>query len=184
MIANADNALLFLVTSLLDLVMSLFLLRLLLQLVRADFYSPISQMVWKLSQPVCGPLARLLPRWRRLDLGAALVLLLLAMLYIQMVAAILPVPVGALETLLLALLKLASLTCYIYTLSLFAMALLSWVGPGVSNPAANVLWSLNEPLLRPVRRVLPPVSGLDLSPLVVMLVLMFVNRLLPLGVFQ
>ncbi len=50
------------------------------------------------------------------------------------------------------------------------MALLSWVGPGVSNPAANVLWSLNEPLLRPVRRVLPPISGLDLSPIPVILI--------------
>jgi YggT family protein len=61
---------------------------------------------------------------------------------------------------------------------------LSWVGPGTNNPAANVLWSLCEPLLRPVRRILPPVSGIDLSPVPVMLLLGFIDRLLPLGPFS
>ena len=49
--------------------------------------------------------------------------------------------------------------------------LLSWFGPGMNNPAGSILWSINEPLLRPVRRVLPPQAGLDFSPLVVILLL-------------
>jgi YggT family protein len=184
MIANTANALLFLVTTLLDLAMSLFLLRLLLQLVRADFFNPISQLVWKLSQPIIAPLSRLLPRWRRIDLASALVLLLLGAVYVQAVAGMIDLSLGLVDTLFYALLKVASLTCNVYVLSLFALALLSWVGPGVSNPAANVLWSLNEPLLRPVRRVLPAISGLDLSPLPVMLILLTLDRLLPLGPFR
>jgi YggT family protein len=55
----------------------------------------------------------------------------------------------------------------------------------VNNPASNILWSLNEPILRPVRRFIPPMSGLDLSPLVVILLLQVLNRLLPLpGAFR
>jgi len=64
-------------------------------------------------------------------------------------------------------------------------AILSWVGPGVNNPAGRILWSINDPLLRPVRRVLPPFSGLDLSPLVLIVALQFVNLLIPLpGIFR
>jgi YggT family protein len=183
MAANADNALFFLVTSLLDLALCLFLLRVLLQLSRSDFYNPISQLVWQLTRPVVGPLARAIPRWRRVDLAAALVLLLLGVIYVEVVAGILQLSPGWFA-LWYALLKIASLALNLYTLSLFALAILSWVGPGVNNPTANVLWSLNEPLLRPVRRILPPVQGLDLSPIPVMIALQFLDRLLPLGVFR
>jgi YggT family protein len=184
MVANTSNALFFLITALLDLGLCAFLLRVLLQLVRADFYNPISQLVWRLTQPVVGPLGRAIPRWQRLDIAASLVLLLIAVIYVEVVAGLLQVPVTWLGALWFALLKLLSLTLNIYTLSLFALAILSWVGPGVSNPAANVLWSLNEPLLRPVRRILPPISGLDLSPIPVMLILQTLDRWLPLGVFR
>ncbi|MDR3416299.1 MAG: YggT family protein [Nevskia sp.] len=184
MVANTNNALLFLITSLLDLALCAFLLRVLLQLSRSDFYNPISQLVWRVTQPVVGPLSKAIPRWQRLDLAASLVLLLIALVYVEVVAGLIQYNPGWLSALWFALLKIASLALNLYTLSLFALALLSWVGPGVSNPAANVLWSLNEPLLRPVRRILPPIGGLDLSPVPVMLLLQFVDRLLPLGPFR
>jgi YggT family protein len=82
-------------------------------------------------------------------------------------------------------LKLLLMLLGLYTFTLFIQAVMSWIGPGVHNPAANVLWSLNEPLLRPVRNVLPPIGGLDLSPLAVILALQVLSRLLPLpGVFR
>jgi YggT family protein len=59
-------------------------------------------------------------------------------------------------------------------------AILSWFGPGVNNPTSNILWSMNEPLLRPIRRVIPPVSGLDLSPLVAIIGLQVLVMLVPL----
>lgn len=184
MIANTDNALFFLITAVLDLALCAFLLRLMLQLARADFYNPISQLIWRLTQPVVGPLGRVIPRLQRLDLATALVVVVIALIYIEVVAGLLSQPVGWGYALWLALLKVLSLALNIYTLSLFAMAILSWVGPGVSNPAANVLFSLNEPLLRPVRRILPSIGGLDLSPIPVMLILQTLDRLLPLGLFR
>jgi YggT family protein len=183
--ANVNNAFYFLITSLMDVYLGVVLLRILLGWLRADFYNPISQVVWKLTQPLLAPVHSVIPRWRRLDTAACLFLLVLAYLYIQIVMWLVSVDTGLLSSLWFSLLKVGVLTVNVYTISLFAQAVLSWVGPGLNNPAANILWSLNEPLLRPVRRLLPPMAGLDLSPLVVILGLQVISRLLPLpGVFR
>lgn len=181
MVANVNNGIIFLINTLLQIALGIMLLRILLQLVRADFYNPISQLVWRLTQPLVRPLQRMIPRYRTLDLAGTILLYVLALIYVKVLTMLWGLDAGYGLLLVQALLKLLSLTFNLYTLSLFAQALLSWVGPGVSNPAANVLWSLNEPLLRPVRRVLPPLAGLDLSPIPVMLGLQVLDRLLPLS---
>jgi YggT family protein len=170
--ASTTGALFFLVTAVFDLALCAFILRIVLQLTRADFYNPISQLVWRLTQPAVGPLLNLVRRYRRFDIAGFIVLFVLALFYVWVISSFdISFRVSWSAAVKIAGLKIISLTLNLYTLSLFALAILSWVGPGVSNPTANVLWSLNEPLLRPVRRVLPPVSGLDLSPLPVMLIL-------------
>lgn len=154
----------------LDLVICAFLLRVILQLVRANFYNPISQLIWKVTQPVTVPLTRFLPRWRNVDIAAVLVLGLIAILDIVIVGGLYARSLDAGQTVWFALLKIVSLGLRLYTLCLLVVTILSWVGPGTSNPAANVLWSITEPVLRPVRRILPPIAGLDLSPIPVMIV--------------
>jgi YggT family protein len=182
--ANANNAIFFLVTTLFDLAMWLQLLRILLQWVRADFH-PMSQLVWQATRYPTDWLRTVIPRWRRLDSAALLVLIALALLYVYSVAALLGFGMGALSALWYAALKVLVLAVNLYTFTLFVQAILSWLGPGVNNPASNVLWSLNEPMLRPVRRFVPPVAGLDLAPLLVMLLLQVVARLIPLpGLFR
>ena len=142
-----------------------FLLRVLLQLVKANFYNPISQLIWKVTQPVTMPLVRFVPRIRNIDSPAVLVLAVVAVLDIWIVASLYGQSLEFTRILGLAALKVISLGLRIFTLSLLVVTILSWVGPGVSNPAANVLWSL----LKPVRRVIPLVAGLDLSPIPVMI---------------
>lgn len=179
MIANVNNAMVYLVGTLLDLLIYVFLLRVLLHAVRADFYNPISQLVWKLTQPIVRPLQSVLPRARSIDLASVIVLLLVALIDVRAVTYLYGYSLSLLQSGWFALLKLAMLLLNLYTLTLFVQAILSWVGPGTSNPAANILWSLNEPLLRPVRRFVPLIAGLDLSPMVVMFVLQLIARLLP-----
>jgi len=181
MVANINNGVIFLVNTLLQIGIGILLLRVLLQLARADFYNPISQLVWRVTQPLTRPLHTLIPRYRTLDLAGSLLLYALALIYVEVMSSLWSFDISVGGVLLQAALKVVSLTLNLYTLSLFAQALLSWIGPGVSNPAANVLWSLNEPLLRPVRRVLPSIAGLDLSPIPVMLGLQLLDRLLPLS---
>lgn len=184
--ANTANALLFLVTTLFDLLMWMFLLRILLQWMRADFYNPISQAIWKVTRFPTDALRPYLPAPRGFNIAAALSVALIALVYIYSIVALLDISgVSPLAALWFATLKIVVLTVNLYTFTLFVQAVMSWLGPGVNNPASNILWSLNEPLLRPVRRVIPPLSGLDLSPLVVILLLQVANRLLPLpGVFR
>ncbi len=183
--ANAANALLFLVTTLFDLVLWIYLLRILLQWSRADFYNPISQAIFKATRVPTDWLRRYLPTVRNINLGAAATLAVLTIAYIYVVTGMLGFSINPVSALWYAALKLIALTINLFTLTLFVQAIMSWLGPGVNNPASNILWSLNEPLLRPARRLLPTMGGLDLSPLVVMLLLQVINRLLPLpGAFR
>lgn len=183
--ANAANAMLFLVTTLFDLALWIYLLRVLLQWSRADFYNPISQAIWKATRFPGDWLGPHLPNWRNINLAALLMLALLALLYIYVVTGLLGFSIDLPAALGYAALKLVVLAVNLFTFTIFVQAILSWLGPGVNNPASNILWSLNEPILRPVRRFIPPMSGLDLSPLVVILLLQVLNRLLPLpGAFR
>lgn len=183
--ASSSNALFYLVSTLFDIYMWVLILRLILQAVRADFYNPISQLIWQVTQPVLRPFQPVLPKWRWLDTAALVLLLVVALIYIHVVGAILGYQLSLPASLQFALLKLIVLVLNLYTFALFVQVVLSWVGPGVNNPAGNLLWVMNEPLLKPVRRVVPPLSGLDLSPLVVILALQFVNLLIPLpGIFR
>lgn len=177
---GTGNALLFLVNVLFDLYMGALLLRVLLQVTRADFYNPLSQLVWKVTNPPVQPLRAFMPRYKSLDTSALLVLYLIAAIYIAVVGWMVSVSIPVLSIIWFALLKCIVLTINLYTLSLFVQAILSWMGPGGNNPAASILQSLNEPLLKPVQRFIPPLGGFDLSPLAVMLALQVLIRLVPL----
>jgi YggT family protein len=185
--ANTTNALFFLVSTLFEVYMWVVMLRILLQLVRADFYNPISQLIWQVTQPIVRPAQKVLPKVRQWDLAAIALLVVVALVYVHVIAAI--TGYGAhysgIASLVPAFWKIVTMTLNLYTFALVIQAILSWVGPGVNNPAGSILWSINEPLLRPVRRVIPPFSGLDLSPLVVIVLLQTVNLLLPVpGIFR
>ena len=187
MSANTSNALFYLVSTLFEIYIWIVMLRMILQVVRADFYNPISQLVWQVTQPIVRPLQRVFPKVRQYDTAAIVVLFTVTIVYIFVTSALLGFrdQVGPLEAVWFSLLKLVVMALNLYTFALVIQAILSWVGPGVNNPAGSILWSINEPLLRPVRRVIPPFSGLDLSPLVVIVVLQFVKLLIPLpGIFR
>ena len=179
--ANFDNALFFLVRTLFDLYLWVMILRVLLQWVRADFYNPISQIVWQATQYPVKPFAAVIPRWRRLDVAAVLLGYLIACVYVWIETEILNWRINSLQLMLTAALTLTVLTLKLYTFSIFVQAILSWLGPGTQNPAGSILWSLNEPLLRPLRRIIPPMGGLDLAPLVAMVGLLFLIRIIPLA---
>lgn len=180
MSANLGNALIDLTKALFDLYMGVLILRIILQWVRADFYNPISQLIWKFTRPLVDPVARLVPKFRRLDSAALIVVYLLALIQAHLLFSMYGFNIPFLPSLWQAAVKLVALALNVYTLSMIAQALLSWLGPGVNNPAGSILWSMNEPLLRPVRSILPPISGIDLSMIPVILALHFVSRLLPL----
>lgn len=170
------QAVLFLIDTAFSLYLMVMILRLWLQLARADFYNPFSQFVVKATNPLVLPLRRLVPSLGRLDtatLMLAYAITLAKLLVLQLLQAGQVVLVPSLIFAVLVLVK------EIFTLLFWILvirALLSWFSQGRS-PVEYVMHQLTEPVLRPVRRVIPPIGGLDLSVLVVLVGLQFLNIL-------
>lgn len=151
-----------------NLLLLLVLLRFLLQLVRADFYNPISQAVAKLTNPVLVPLRRVIPGFGGFDV-AALVLLLLAEILSTLILGFVH-GVGLVPPLLAIIwapLGIVSMFLNFYFFAILAMIILSWVAPGSPSPVVHLLYQLTEPVMAPFRRLIPPLGGLDLSPIFV-----------------
>jgi YggT family protein len=72
---------------------------------------------------------------------------------------------------------LLSLLINVFIVSILIQVIVSWVNPGMSNPVMGLLHSLNEPLLAPARRLIPPISGFDLSPIAVFICLQLLSIL-------
>jgi len=166
------DALYFLVDSLLTIAVYAFLLRVLLQLSRADFRNPLAQAVLALTNWLVMPLRRILPPAGRFDTAsfAALIAVQLAaslILFRFRTGALFPL----IPLLVSALRSLALSTLLLYTILIFIHAALSFIAPGARSPATALLASLCEPLLRPLRRVLPDIGGIDFSPLIAILAL-------------
>lgn len=159
-------ALLYLIDTLLSLAQLCFLLRLLLQWARADFRNPLLRAIVQLTSPVLVPLRRLFPAVGRLDTASVLVVIALALLRVSMGSLLSGM---GLPPLLLwvevATLQILRLVLWTYFFAIFLYATLSLISPGTYSPAQALLNSLCEPVLRPFRRLIPPLANLDLSPL-------------------
>ncbi|MFK4752305.1 MULTISPECIES: YggT family protein [Oceanospirillaceae] len=155
-----------------SMVLLVFLLRFLLQLVRADFYNPISQFILRFSNPLLIPLRRVIPGFGGLDI-ASLVLAYLAqlllMIAILLVAGQFSLPWGYL--LVWAVIGLMSLWLNIYFWGLVIIVIASWIAPNSYNPALILINQIIEPAIRPIRNAMPNLGGLDLSPIIAFLLI-------------
>ncbi len=150
----------------------LVLLRLLFQLARADFYNPVSQFIVTLTQPPLQFLRRFIPGLFGIDMAAVVLLLALQMLEIYLLAGMRGAVPTAASVAVLACAHLIEFTVYVYIVAILIRVVLSWVNPyGTRHPFADLLYSLTEPLLAPARRLIPPIAGLDLSPIAVLVLL-------------
>jgi YggT family protein len=172
------TALLFVLDALLTLVVIAFLLRLLLPLVRADLRNPVGQAVLKVTNPVVMPLRRLLGSAGRIDLASLVALLLVQLAGTAALHLVADRSLAPLALLVSAVRELAQTALQFYFVAVLLYALLSWIGPAGRGPAAHLLGRLCEPLLAPVRRIVPPLGGLDLSALFVLIGLQALQILL------
>jgi YggT family protein len=154
------------------------MLRFLLQWVRADFYNPLVQFLVRITNPPLLPLRRIVPGYRGLDLASVVLAFALQLVEVLLVALLLGQPLGVGGLLLLTVMELLKLLINIYLWSIIIQVVLSWINPDPRHPAARVLAQLTAPLLRPAQRLLPPISGVDLSPMLVVVALIFVSLLL------
>ncbi len=173
-----SDAALFLVDTLLGIYILLVLLRFLLQLVRADFYNPISQFIVRTTNPPLVRLRRFIPGFWGVDLAALALLIAMEAIRISLTAMLLGHSPRLAGIIFLSLGELAKLAVYTVIFSIFIRALLSWFGNALQHPVTRLLSSFTDPILHPVRRVIPSTHGIDISPLIVFFVLMLVLKLL------
>jgi YggT family protein len=163
------QALLYILNALFTLVVIAFLLRVVLPLVRADFRNPIGGAVLKLTNPLVLPLRRALPPGRRLDPAALLALLIVQFAKTAVLMLVLGGGIDVAAVLVEGLHGLVVLVVQFYFYAILMYALLSWFAGAGHSPAGQILARVCEPLLSPIRRVVPPLGGLDLSALFLMI---------------
>ena len=173
------QSLLFIVDALSGLYISVFALRFILQWVRASYQSPLAQFVLQVTAPLVVPARRILPSVRGIDLPTLVVIFALECVATLLLYAILRF-VPTIDVFLTAvLLRLVVLTLWLYWTALLIYVVMSWLANDGYNPNAATLYDFVQPLLRPLRRIMPPIAGFDMSPVIVMILLMAVIYALP-----
>ena len=171
------EAFFFLLSSLLKLYLMVVLLRIWLQSAKADFYNPFSQFVVKATNPVIITLRRFLPSLGPIDTASLVFAFAICVLHVVIVQVLQLGQVLYIYLPLSALVLLITEGLQLMFWILVIRAILSWFSQG-RNPMELVMHQLTEPLLRPVRKVIPVMGGLDLSLLVVLLGIQFIQILL------
>ena len=149
------------------------LLRLLFQLVRADFYNPFAQFLVALTNPPLLPLRRVIPPAGGIDLASLVLLIALQVIEIYGLAWLQGGRATFGGVVLLSVARLIELAVWVYIVAILIRVILSWVNPyGASrHPLGDLLYSLTEPMLAPARRLIPNLGGLDISPIAVFVLL-------------
>jgi YggT family protein len=178
-----ENPFIFLIDTVFGIYIAIMLLRFILQQVGADFYNPISQFIVKATQPLVTFTRRFIPSIRKIDTATLALVLTLILVKTVLISSIAGYQFNGVSLLIKALYDLISLTFDIFIVALFVQAILSWVNPDPNHPVSSLLQNLTLPVLRPIRKFVPIMGGLDLSTLVGLIALMFIKRLV-LSLFQ
>jgi len=159
------QALYFIVKTLSQLVLLLYLLRLWLPLVQADFRNPVAQGVLRLTSPLIIPVRRFVPSIGRLDTAVILVVYLIQFIILILLMTIAQREIIALHLALRSVLELCMLSLNLFFFAIMIRIILSWIAPNTYNPVSAIAANLAEPVLRPFRRLIPSMGGLDISPI-------------------
>jgi len=165
------NAGIFIVKTVFGLYLLIVMLRFILQIVRADFYNPVSQFIVKATTPPLKPLRRLIPGIGGVDVASIVLMFAIKMLEIFIVGILIGHFFDIAGLVVRCISDLLDLAVDVFFFSILIQIIISWVNPGAHNPVVSLLHSLNEPILRPARRLLPPMHGFDLSPILAIIAL-------------
>ncbi len=175
---NLPAALIYLVSTITDLYVTAILLRLLLQWVRADFYNPLSQFLIKVTNPVVVPARRIIPSIGKLDTASVVVMLLLELLQLVIIGLISQTEFAFQFLLQFAMRKLLVTLLLTYFVLIIARVIVSWIANQTRHPIIPLIFQLTEPVLRPFSKLVPPLGGVDLSPLFALIAVRFLMFLL------
>ena len=150
-----------------SLALFLIAMRFLAQLCGVSPYNPISVGIRTVTNPIVAPVNRLIPAGKRLNIGAIVALILCQTAYIAIVLWILSRfdAFNIVPALIWSALGAAGLLINIIFYSVLAIIVVSFLAPQSNHPAVEFLWQLTEPVMAPLRSIIPPMGGLDFSPI-------------------
>lgn len=184
--ASAIEAITFIINTLAQLYLFVLLLRLLLPFFGADFRNPIAQAILKLTSPLVIPLRRIIPPIGRIDTATIVVAFAIQYVTIFVILLIYGTSASIAMIAITSAVNLVLLTVRLFVFAIFIRVILSWISPQGYNPALAIIYALTDRVLRPFQRIIPPMGGLDLSPLFAIIVLMALTILIaglkPLGI--
>lgn len=181
---NARGVLLFLVNVVFSIYIATLYLRILLQRLGADYYNPLIQFIVRITDPLVRPTRRIIRPIAGWDLASLLIAVAIGFLNAWIVTKLYGIHLRPENLIRYAGMKLLAVLINLYVVSIVLQALLSWFNPNQYNPLLVLLWRLNEPLLRPIRRIIPPIGGtVDISPVIAILLLTVFSILLRLPGF-
>ena len=179
-------ALIFIIRTFAQLFLFVMLLRFWLPLLRADFRNPIAQGILRITSPLIVPVRRIIPPIGRLDTATVVIAFALQYLTILVILAISGISATIVPIALTALVDLLLLTLQLFKFAIFIYVILSWVAAGAYNAASAFIAMIVQPVLRPFRKLIPPIGMLDLSALLAIIALhatgIFVATLRPLPI--
>ena len=155
------------------------MLRFMLQLFRANFYdNPVAQALVKITNPPLKPLRRVIPGFGGMDFAAVILMFTLQFLAQYLIMLVKGASISLVPLIFFSVAELVSLFLNVFLFGILIQVIISWINPGAYNPALALVSSLTEPVLAPARRVIPAIGGLDISPLVVLLIIQVTKMLL------
>ncbi len=176
-------ALIFIISTFAQLFLLVLLLRFWLPWLRADFRNPIAQGILRLTSPLVIPVRRIIPPIGRLDTATVVIAFAIQYLTVLIILTLSAITPAIAPIALTSLIDLVLLSLRLFTFAIFIHIILSWIAPGTHNPATAFISMLVEPVMRPFRRVIRPMGGLDISPLFAIIALqagaIFISSLRP-----
>jgi YggT family protein len=168
----------FLISTMFSLYILAVMLRFLLGAVRADFYNPVSQFLVRVTNPVLVPLRKIVPSIGKFDTAAIVLMILLQLVSLILIVLLRGGGIPVSRLIILTLAELLSLGINVFIIAIIVQVIISWINPGSYNPVISLLYSLTTPVLRPIQQLIPPISGIDLSPLFALIGLQVLRMLI------
>lgn len=168
----------FLITTLFDLYTYVLILRFMLQYLRVNYYNPFTQFVVKATGVLVVPVRRIVPGWRGIDFATLIIIFLLTAIKLALVCFIRFKTAPFLPGLMLWCVgDILKLVVNVYFFSVLIMVISSWVAPMSHSPVLEIIRQITWPIMRPFKRIIPPLGGMDITPIFVILALQLVNIL-------
>lgn len=171
------NPLAFILESIIELYAMVVLLRFVFQWHRMDFHNPVSQFVLKATNPLLRPLRKVVPGFAGQDVASLVLILVLLWLKNILIQLLFVHQAAWLASIWFAMIDSIVLLLNLYLFTILVEVIMSWVTSSGYNPLAALLYKMNQPVLGPVRRAMPDLGGIDLSPLIVLLVIQALKML-------